>query len=459
MSDRSLAAEVARLRREVAEIRRGQRVAHGASIENAAIEVRDGDGSLRAVVGQQPDGTSGVNVVNGPMPPTPTDPVVTPALGALTVTWGGAFADAPAAPLDWSRVEVHIGPDAAFEPSQGTLRGTIETAQGGAVTVPLPYTEWWAKLRSRTLAGVAGPASDAVAGTPRQAEAPDIAAGAITADSIAVDALTGKTITGGTINGTEINGATVTGGVVRTSATGKRVVVTPNGGFDGTIPATRFYSGKAGEQRPGEIAATLDPEFVGPYLSLTAPSIHTDWMRASTMRLHSGTFDASEVPQWVVSTPLAGHDSKVSISGFAPTAAMPGTGAAVTMDVDATDGTWGYFSVRADGFECDPYTGGTLTYVNGVLTVPSERFGRVTITPAGDGVVTSMLVSGLNLPGTDFYGFASARTTVPGDRKPDDDKRGVTGVACAGETSDGMTVYVNRQNTTATIVNWMIRGV
>lgn len=134
----NLATEVAQLRRRIAQIEKGQRLSHGASIEDAAIEVRDDTGSLRAIVGQQSDGTSGVNVVNGPPPPTPTNPTVEPALAALTVSWDGTFIDGAVAPLDWMRCEVHVGPTAAFTPDQGTLRDTIETAQGARSPSPCP---------------------------------------------------------------------------------------------------------------------------------------------------------------------------------------------------------------------------------------------------------------------------------------------------------------------------------
>ncbi|KPC71243.1 hypothetical protein ADL35_36275, partial [Streptomyces sp. NRRL WC-3753] len=85
----SLAREVARLRREVAEMRKGQRVAHGATVEDAAIEVRDDAGSLRAIVGQQGDGTTGIQVVNGPPPPEPTAPILTSVLGGVAASWDG----------------------------------------------------------------------------------------------------------------------------------------------------------------------------------------------------------------------------------------------------------------------------------------------------------------------------------------------------------------------------------
>lgn len=243
-----IGAKLAEFEGRLRRIERASRLA-SASLDGTALEARDDSGNLRAIYGQQADGTSGVNVVNGPVPPTPSAPTVEPALAALTVTWDGTFADSLVAPLDWMRCEVHVGPDASFVPDQGTLRNTIETAQGGSVTIPLPYTSWYIKLRSRTSSGVAGLATAGVAGTPRQAEAADIVAGAITADLIAVDALTGKTITGGTINGT-----TITGGVLQTNTSGSRVVVTPSPPAGvATRPSALWYSGVTGEVYPAVI--------------------------------------------------------------------------------------------------------------------------------------------------------------------------------------------------------------
>ncbi|MEU5682548.1 hypothetical protein [Streptomyces venezuelae] len=43
----------------------------------------DENGSLRAVFGRQPDGTSGITALNGPRPPAPSSPQVEPVLGGV----------------------------------------------------------------------------------------------------------------------------------------------------------------------------------------------------------------------------------------------------------------------------------------------------------------------------------------------------------------------------------------
>ncbi|CAM5311066.1 hypothetical protein [Streptomyces abikoensis] len=176
---------IARLENQVTTMSRAPKLA-SASLEDGTIEVYDDKGSLRALVGQQPDGTSGITVVNGPTPPSPASPTVAPGMGALVVSWDGKYEGGAVSPLDFARVEVHIGPVEDFEPDASTLRGTIETAQGGSVTVPLSYQKWWARLRTRSLSGATSPATAPVAGEPRQTGTADIAAGAITADKLSI---------------------------------------------------------------------------------------------------------------------------------------------------------------------------------------------------------------------------------------------------------------------------------
>lgn len=180
-----IGSRIARLETQVATALRAPKLSN-ASLEDATLQVYDGKGSLRALVGQQPDGTSGVTVVNGPTPPSPTAPTVAAGMGSLVISWDGKFAGGAVSPLDFARVEVHVGSTDTFEPAATTLRGTVETAQGGSVTVPLGYQQWWVRLRTRSLSGAISPATAAVAGEPRQTGTADIAAGAITADKLSV---------------------------------------------------------------------------------------------------------------------------------------------------------------------------------------------------------------------------------------------------------------------------------
>lgn len=203
-TDNALAAEVARLRREVDQIKKGQRVAHGASIENAALEVKDDTGSLRAIVGQQADGTSGIQVVNGPPPPAPSAPIVASVLGGVTVSWDGLFAAGAVIPLDWSRVEVHASATPGFDPLPVTLQTTIETAQGATVVVPTDVPVY-VRLLARNTSGAASPSSAEVGPYgPAPVVASDILDGIVTEVKLANDAVTAAKIAAAAVGTTEI---------------------------------------------------------------------------------------------------------------------------------------------------------------------------------------------------------------------------------------------------------------
>src|ERR1044071_8223102 len=112
----SLPAEFVRLKRQVDQIKKGQRLSHGASIENAVLEVKDGSGSLRTIMGPLGDGSVGVQAVNGPPPPQPSAPAVASVLGGVSAGWDGLFANGALIPMDFSRIEVHASTAAVFEP-------------------------------------------------------------------------------------------------------------------------------------------------------------------------------------------------------------------------------------------------------------------------------------------------------------------------------------------------------
>lgn len=465
--DSVMARKVHALERRLDAIERGQRYAHGGSIEDAALEVRDSAGSLRAIVGQQADGTTGVNVTNGPVPPIPSAPVVEPALAALSVTWDGQFADDIAAPLDWMRCEVHIGPDAGFMPDQGTLRDTIESPQGGSVVVPLPYTEWHVKLRSRTTSGVASDSTAAVAGTPRQAESADITAGSIVAEHIAVDAITGKTITGGT----------VTGSVVQTGASGQRVLITPDGpdadANDGTSPAVVFYSGEPQETFPGILLARFSGAWALPYTVLSSPAVDQDsFGRPFDARLHL------VAPQYGVTggrVELMANNAAGGIQQSVGNARLYG----YTADDDTGESHLelecqsGYDAPGGNGTSLGPRSHVTMdgaainlrtvtttadesltvnssgVQISGILDAGNMAAGRVSITPTAN-TPSSMSVTGLDVKGSEHFGYATALSGVPGTT--------VQEVSVSGVSSTGITVWLYRTNTTTTSVYWQVIG-
>ncbi|WP_274558037.1 hypothetical protein [Streptomyces spiramyceticus] len=179
------AARLAQVERQLARTSRTAQLAYS-SIEGGAINVHDDDGGIRGVIGQQPDGTTGVVIVNGAPPPMPTAPVVEPALAGLKITWDGEFADAMAAPLDLARVQVHLLASADVSPDVRKPAATIEAGSGASVTIARQsYDGLWVRLVALNTSGIPGAASDAVAAAPRKTQGGDLAAGSVGLDKVA----------------------------------------------------------------------------------------------------------------------------------------------------------------------------------------------------------------------------------------------------------------------------------
>lgn len=209
MTDRSIPAEVARLKRQLAQVQKGQRLAHGASIEGSAVEVRDGDGRLRTILGVQGDGTVGVQAVNGPPPPAPSAPIVGSVIGGVTASWDGQFADGAIIPMDWSRVEVHASTAPDFTPDPVTLQSTIETAQGGTVVVPCT-SDVYVRLVARNTSGTASPPSGQAGPLgPTPVVATEILDGIVTEVKLADDAVTAAKIAAGAVGTTALHDGAV----------------------------------------------------------------------------------------------------------------------------------------------------------------------------------------------------------------------------------------------------------
>ncbi|MFB9558640.1 hypothetical protein [Streptomyces roseoviridis] len=195
-----------------------------AALDDTSLEVRDTSGSLRAIVGQQPDGTTAVNVVNGPTPPQPTTPVIQSVLGGVAATWDGSFTDDAVLPLDFARVEVHASTVSGFTPVAETLQNTIETPQGATVTIPT-NDPVYVRLVTRNTSGTPS--------TPSTQNGP-VAPALVVADEIP-EVLTGK--------------------VIQTGTTGRRVVISPDAGGDGE-PGIALHSGHPNENLPGILSST-----------------------------------------------------------------------------------------------------------------------------------------------------------------------------------------------------------
>ncbi|MFF8910520.1 hypothetical protein [Streptomyces olivaceoviridis] len=200
--------ELNKLSQRLTKIERSPRLTH-ASIENTAVQVYDGTGSLRGVIGQQADGTTAVNITNGPPPPQPSAPIVASVLGGVTVSWDGQTADSSVLPLDWARVEVHASILASYEPVPATLQGTIETAQGATVVVPCDAPVY-VRLVARNTSGTASTPSVTVGPFgPTAVVADDIVDGIVTTLKLADDAVTAAKLAAGAVDTTALQDGAV----------------------------------------------------------------------------------------------------------------------------------------------------------------------------------------------------------------------------------------------------------
>ncbi|QKW31414.1 hypothetical protein HUT11_35195 (plasmid) [Streptomyces seoulensis] len=199
---------IQQIKNRLAAVERSARLSH-ASIDNTSVQVRDGNGSLRGLVGMQADGTTAVNIVNGPPPQQPSPPIVASVLGGVTASWDGTFADGSPVPLDWARVEVHASATAVYTPTQDTLHGTIETAQGATVVVPCTNPVY-VLLLARSTSGTASSASATVGPVgPSPVVASDVVDGIITTVKLADDAVTQAKIAAAAVGSTEIGAGAV----------------------------------------------------------------------------------------------------------------------------------------------------------------------------------------------------------------------------------------------------------
>jgi hypothetical protein len=190
--------ELVLLRRKLETLERASRLSH-VSIEDTSLLVNDSTGGLRAIIGVQADGTTAVNVVNGPPPPQPSTPIVTSVLGGVTVAWDGTFTGGSVLPLDWSRIEVHASIVNGFTPVAATLRDTIETAQGATIVVPCD-TPVYVRLMARNTSGTAStPSAQAGPFGPTPVVASGILDGIVTTGKIADQAVSAAKVKVGAI--------------------------------------------------------------------------------------------------------------------------------------------------------------------------------------------------------------------------------------------------------------------
>jgi hypothetical protein len=107
-----------------------------------------------------------------------------------------------------------------------------------------------------------------------------------------------------------------------------------------------------------------------------------------------------------------------------------------------------YILLSYNGAYTGAEIGADALQVSGVLAAANIVTGRVTITPSAANTPTSVTVTGLGLTGSSPRAIATPSTTVPGTS--------VTGVGCTGVTTDSVTIWLTRTNTTATGVDYIV---
>ncbi|MGW4086982.1 hypothetical protein ACWEGS_28520 [Streptomyces sp. NPDC004822] len=242
-----------------------------------------------------------------------------------------------------------------------------------------------------------------------------IADGAITADKLDANAINGKTITGATI---------------QTAASGPRVVLNASN-FTGYGTAGNKIGIEPNDTYPF-IYWTSDDGTNKAYINVSGSSAAD-----ANIGINSGTFaDGGAAYRWRT---FFGRDFYVAERIAAATGTAVGSRLLLTKDTASLSAT----------------PNGTVTITGasiraaGVFRADNISTGVVTITPSPN-TPTSVTLSGGSIRGTEFRGFVTANTTVPGTQ--------VTGVGCSSVSSAGMTIWLTRTNNTPTSVYWMIIG-
>jgi len=161
-----LAAQILRLERNVRALSVTPQLAHSSIEDGGSVNSNNADGTTMAQYGGQFDGSYMAASLVGPTPPTPSAPIVTAAIGGLTVRWDGTFTDATFAPMDFTRVEFQVSTDAGFDAlSATTLAATVETPRGAELFIPRAPGTYYVAFVARSQSGAAGPKSVTVGPT------------------------------------------------------------------------------------------------------------------------------------------------------------------------------------------------------------------------------------------------------------------------------------------------------
>lgn len=162
-SIQQLAAKINGMEREIRAMATTPQLAYSSIEDGGSIDSNHDDGRTMAQFGGQFDGSFMAASLVGPTPPTASAPIVTAAIGGLTVRWDGTFTDADFAPMDFTRIEVHVSTDPAFVPDTAmTLVATIESPRGALPFIARAVGTYYVAFVARSQSGAAGSASATV---------------------------------------------------------------------------------------------------------------------------------------------------------------------------------------------------------------------------------------------------------------------------------------------------------
>lgn len=159
---RSLGRQLAQLEKSARDKGSTPQLGTSSMHDDGTIPGYDMNGTLKQIIGYQPDGTTTVTQVNGPVPPAPSTPTVVGGTLAAVVTWDGTWAGGAVAPLDLARVDVHLVPSPAADPLTYPSSASIVAQGWGEASLTPPPGTWYVRLVAWTTSGqhAASPASD-----------------------------------------------------------------------------------------------------------------------------------------------------------------------------------------------------------------------------------------------------------------------------------------------------------
>jgi hypothetical protein len=398
--ERALFRQIADLSKRVASLETATRAGH-TSISSGSLVVRDTDtgeilGSIAAGEVTDDDG----NTIPAGVSATAGD------IDGAVLRDGSVDASKVSFSIEGGGITSTVGPTPPTDPAPGEGDLWVDTSHGNVVN------RWdgtaWQALPVGTDAIQAGSITGDL-----------IAANTITAGQLAAGIIDGETITGATlIADSESGGVFVYSGV---PAAGNLIVaISPVDGTDAFgneyaqgIRVSGFMSGDTVN------ALTFQP----PDASGTAFAPAEIFARA---------FEGSGEADLVINSP---HDANAGDSS-------------ASVFMRGSDGTSDASSMTLDA---------DSIFTSGVLSPGNVIVGQTTITPTAANTPTSKNVTfPFALRGTQFFGFASSQTTVPGSNASGS---AVTGVAVSAASATGATIVASRTNTTNTVVNYLVWGV